>query len=160
MPLVTRSGLNPDGTCSHVTIGKIEIPYISISYGDNTKSEWVYKAGQQEPEADTPGQYEPADGTLKVSRLNADLFVFPNLPKFGAANVRRLAIVSYDHPEIGSNSDALIAFRIMGAKSGSEAGSKSLEVEFTVRYRAVAWTEKRIRLGHPTGTGAEGTIRL
>ncbi len=160
MPIVNRAGLSLDGTCVHVTIGKVEIPYISFGYGDNLKSEWVYRAGMQVPEDDTPGIYEPEEGSLKMSSRNARSKLFPLLPQFGAGNVRRSAIVSFAHPEIGTDSDALIGFRIMGTKASIEASAKGLECEFKVRYRLIQWTEKRICFGNPAGTGARGSIRL
>lgn len=160
MPIQRRSGLNFDGSCAHLTFGKVEIPFISISYGDNLKAEWVYRAGEQVPEDDTPGQYEPEEGSVKISSRNARSVLFPALPKLGAGNVRRVAIVSFKHPEIGNDSDALIACRIMGTKASIEASAKGDEMGFNIRYRMVAWTEKRICFGNPTGTGAVGTVRI
>lgn len=160
MPIQRRSGLNFDGSCNHLSIGKAEIPFISFSYGDNLKAEWVYRAGQQVPEDDTPGQYEPEEGSLKMSARNARSLLFPLLPQFGAGNVRRVAIVSFLHPEIGTDSDALIGFRLMGTKTSLEASAKGIEVELKVRYRMVAWTEKRICFGNPNLTGVSGTVRI
>ena len=45
MPIVNRAGLNFDGSCTHVTIGKVEIPYISISYGDTLKQSLSSRGG-------------------------------------------------------------------------------------------------------------------
>jgi len=159
MPLASR-GLNPDGSCNHLTVGKIEIPYISMSYGDNLKAEWVWESGKQTPVDDTPGQYEPEEGSLKVSARIARVLIFPLLPQFGAGNVRKEAIVNFVHPEIGSDSDALHEFRIMGAKASTEAGGKPNEIEFKIRYKLVLWTEKRICIGNPFGTGVSGSVRI
>lgn len=160
MPIVNRVGLNFDGSCSHLTIGKAEIPFISFSYGDSLKAEWVYRSGTQTPEDDTPGQYEPEEGALKLSSRHARDSLFPLLPQYGAGNVRRVAVVTFAHPEIGTDSDALIGFRIMGNKASIEASAKGLECELKVRYRLVHWTEKRICFGNSAGTGARGTIRI
>lgn len=157
---IRRVGLNFDGSCVHMTIGKAEIPLISSSHGDNVKAEWVYRMGLQVPEADTPGQYEPEEGTIKMSGVNARTLLYPLLPQFGAANVRRIAVVSFSHPEIGTDSDLLRDFRIMGSKMSLEASAKGTEVEFKVRYRYVAWTERRIIFGNPAGTGVRGAVRL
>jgi hypothetical protein len=160
MPIVTRSGIATDGSCSHITIGKLEIPYISFTYGDNVKIEWVYRAGSQVAEASTPGQYETTEGTLKLNADKARAILLPRLPQFGFANLRRTVICSYAHPDIGTDSDALIDFRILGIKTGSEAGSKANEMEFTCAYRMVQWTEQRKCPGNPGGTGARGAARL
>lgn len=157
---IARRGLNFDGSCQHLTIGKVEIPYISLSYGDNLKAEWVYRTGQQVAEADTPGQYEATDGSLKISGVNARSLLFPLLPQFGAGNVRRNAIVNFSHPEIGQDSDALVSFRIMGNKESLEASAKGTECEFAIRYRLIMWTERRVCFGNPGGTGAVGVVRL
>jgi hypothetical protein len=160
MPIVNRNGIAHDGSCSHITIGKLQIPYISFSYGDNLKVEWVYRAGSQVAEARTPGQYETTEGTLKMSAVNARAILLPRLPQFGAGNLRRTAICSYTHPEVGNDSDALLDFSITGIKTGSEAGSKANEMEFTCVYRLIQWTEKRITFGNPGGTGVRGSARL
>jgi hypothetical protein len=153
-------GLNPDGSCAFFTIGKTPIHFLSFSYGDNVKAEWVKQAGTMIPVADTPGEYETEEGALKVTRVVWSAEIAPLLPKWGAANARRVAIVNFVHPEIGQDSDALTGFRILGAKQSIEAGSKGLEVELKVRYRIVQWTEKRICFGNPRGGGIEGTARI
>lgn len=157
---VRRIGLSFDGSCGHVTIGKTEIPFISESHGDNLKAEWVWRLGTQTPEADTPGQYEPEEGSLKMSSVNFRSLLVPALARIGAGNTRRIAIVTLTHPEIGTDSDALEGFRVMGLKQAIEASSKSIEIEVKTRYRLVRWGEKRMCLGNPTGTGAVGTVRI
>lgn len=157
---VQRVGLNFDGSTVHMTVGKIEIPLISASYGDAVKSEWTYRTGIQVPEDDTPGQYEPEEGSMKISDVNARVILFPALAKFGAANTRRVAVVTRTHPEIGTDSDMLVGFRIMGTKASIEASAKGQEMEFKVRYRIVAWSERRMMFGNPSGTGAVGTVRI
>lgn len=159
MPVVSR-GLNFDGSCAHLTIGKTEIPFISFSYGDNLKAEWVYRAGSQIPDADTPGQYETEEGSLKLSSVRARADLFPFLPQFGGGVQLLSAVVTYAQSSIGRDSDLLQGFRIMGNKASIEAGSKGLECELKVRYRIVRWTEKRICWAAQTGANPSGRIRL
>jgi hypothetical protein len=157
---IKRVGLNFDGSTVHVTVGKIEIPVISATYGDNLKSEWVYRLGTQIAEDDTPGQYETEEGTLKMSDKNYRLDLMPALAKYGAGNTRVKAVITRTHPEMGTDSDALLGFRVMGAKSSPEAGAKGLEIEIKTRYRVVQWTNARKVFGNPTGTGAVGRVRI
>jgi hypothetical protein len=158
--MIRRVGLNFDGSTVHITIGRIEIPVISAGYGDNLKSEWVYRTGTQVPEADTPGQYEPEEGSLKLSDVNARTLLLPALAKYGAGNTRVVCVVTRSHPEMGTDSDALLGFRVMGLKASIEASAKGQELEFKTRYRLVQWTERRIMFGNPGGTGAVGSVRI
>lgn len=157
---IRNVGLNFDGSTVHVTVGKIEIPVISASYGDNMEAEWVYRLGTQTPEDDTPGQYKPEDGTIKMSDKNLRVHLLPALAKYGAGNTRVKAVITRSHPEMGSDSDALLGFRFMGIKSSIEAGAKGIEAEIKVRYRLVQWGDARKMFGNPKGTGAVGRVRL
>lgn len=157
---IKRVGLNFDGSCVHITSGKFELPLISASYGDGLKAEWVYRLGSQVAEADTPGQYETEEGSLKLSTVNARAILIPNLAKFGGGNTRRNVIVTYDHPEIGSDSDQLIGFRFVGFKTSPEAASKGVEVEVKFRCRLIKWGNARMAIGNVGGTGAVGVARI
>lgn len=158
--MLRRIGLNLDGSCSHITIGRSEIPFISLNYGDSIDAEWVYRSGSQVAEADTPGQYKTEDGSIKLSGVNARTLLLPALAKFGAGNTRFSSIVTFTHPEIGTDSDALIGLRIMGDKQTVEASAAGLVCEFKIRYRKILWTAARICFGNEGGTGARGSARL
>lgn len=160
MPIKTVGGTEFDGSCSFLTIGKTPIPIISASYGDNVETEWVYQTGSQMPEAETPGQYKPADGKIKVRSSVFRSLIMPNLPQWGAANAHTIAVVSYVHAEIGTDSDALHWFRILGGSASVEASAKALEIELTVKYRWVAWTSKRRVFGNNNGGSARGRLSL
>lgn len=157
---IRRAGLNFDGSTVHITVGKIEIPVISESHGDNVKKEFVWKLGAQVPEADTPGQYEPEEGSIKMTTVNARTKLFPALARLGAAGTRVNAVITMFHPDIGDDSDLLEDFSILGGKQAVEASSKSIEIEFKTRYRLVRWTRRRICFGNPGGTGAVGSVRV
>lgn len=154
------AGRELDGSCYNLTIGKTIIPFTSFSYSDNVETEWVYSSGSQLPDAQTPGQYKPGDGKLKVRGVTARALIIPNLPQFGAANARTVAVCNYVHPDLGSDSDALIDFRILGASMSAEATSKAQEIEFTCKYRLIQWTSKRIVFGNERGGGPRGAFRL
>jgi hypothetical protein len=73
-------------------------------------------------------------------------------------------VVHYKHPEIGYDSDMIHGARFVGAKAvvegirpmvvgeeKSEApADDGLAIEFSIEYRYVAWTERRIRLDKTT----------
>lgn len=161
MPISGRSGLAPDGTCVTFAYGRIEIPSISVSCGGaKIDAEWVWKLGQQEPEDDTPGKIEPGEGSLKVSFKNFELFVVPNTAQFGAGNVQKTAVVTIAHPDIGSTTIRLLKCRVFEPKFSAEAGGKPMEMEMPLRYKAVAWGQKGVHWGNPTGTGSRGAVRF
>ena len=149
-----------DGSCFTLTIGLTEIPYLSMSYSDNVAPEWVYETGSQVPTADTPGQYKPGDGKLKLRNSVARAIILPNLPQFGAANAKTQAVCNFLHPDVGADSDLLEDFRILGGAASFEASAKAAEIELSIRYRLVRWTDRRICFGNPRGGGAIGTLRL
>lgn len=158
--MIRRTGNGFDGSTVHITVGRVEIVALSIGYGDNVEKERIYRLGQQTPSGSTPGQYKPEDGTLKMSSTVARRDLFPLLPQFGAANVSRLWVVTRTHPDIGTDSDALVACSILGAKEQLEASAKNTEIEMKLFYDMVLWTDKRICFGNPRGSGVVGNVRI
>jgi hypothetical protein len=154
------TGTEFDGSCINITIAKTQIPFISISYGDNVSPEWIYQMGNQIAVAQSPGQYKPDEGKLKMRSSVARVMLFPNLPQFGAANARTQAVVNYIHPDVGSDSDLLVDFRVLGSSASLEASAKGTECELKCSYRLIKWTSKRICFGATVGGGATGTLRL
>lgn len=154
------TGVEFDGSCINVTIGKTQIPFLSISYSDNLEPEWVYQMGSQIPTAQTPGLYKPGDGKLKVRTSVARVTLFPALPTAGAGNAVTQAVCNYVHPDVGSDSDLLVDFRLLGGAAALEATAKGAEIELTFKYRLVKWTNKRICFGQTNGGGATGTLKL
>ena len=160
MPLVVR-GLNLDGTCAHFTIGKTEIPYSEIGYGDNTEIEWTYVAGVQVPKYRTPGTYKVEAGSLKLPSIEARTKLFTRLPRQGASGAIMIAAVHYAHPQIGYDFDTLEDFSILGAKASAKGGSaEGLGLEFVVSYRLVKWTSLGVCFGNVKGTGPVGHHRF
>ena len=159
MAIRTVSGTEFDGSCVTLTIAKTPFRVISLSYGDNVETEYVYEIGSQMPEAQTPGQYKPADGKIKM-RGSVAREILTHFPQIGAANARTIGVVSYTHPEVGSDSDALHGLRILGLSASVEASAKAMELEFTIKYRWVAWTSKRIVFGNNRGGGVRGRLNL
>jgi len=154
------TGTEFDGSCINYTIGKTVIPFMSTSYGDNVSIEWVYEMGTQVPVAQTPGLYKPDEGKFKLRSSVARALLFPLLPQFGAANAKTQAVCNFVHPDVGSDSDLLVDFRILGSAASLEASAKGTEVEFKCSYRLVMWTSKRICFGQTKGGGATGVLRL
>ena len=155
-----NSGLTFDGGTVKISIGRaVDVPCISEKHGDSVKAEWVYRLGMQIPEDDTPGIYEPSEGELKMTSKNFRLLM-ARCPKLGIANVKRIAVVTMSHPDIGHDSDALVGFRLMGAEQALEASAKAIEVTVKCRYRLVQWTSARKMFGNPRGAGTVGTIRI
>lgn len=160
MALQNIEGNELDGSCTNLTIGTTIIPFISFSYSDNVETEWIYRSGSQMPDAETPGQYKPGDGKLKISGRNARALLLPALPKIGAANAKFVCVVNFIHPAMGSDSDALYGCSIKGNSASLEASAKGQECEFTVKYKYIAWTSKRIIFGNRRGPGAVGASKL
>ncbi len=160
MPISTVARKDFDGSCVSVTIGLSEMPVIKSTYGDNVKAEWVRELGSMIPTADTPGIYETTEGTITMRSAVARESLFPYLPQFGAAAADTVATIVYTHPDIGTDSDQLVGFRVMGAKTSLEAAAKGLEVELTIRYRKVLWTDKAVCFGNENGGFASGELAL
>lgn len=154
------TGLEFDGSCTHITIGKTECPYLSAGYGDNLESEWIYEMGSQVAVAQTPGLYKTEEGTLKMRSSVARVLLFPNLPALGAGNAITQCVVNYVHPDIGADSDLLVDFRLKGAKAAIEASAKANEIEIKFTCRLIKWTSRRVCYGSTTGGGATGTMKL
>jgi hypothetical protein len=154
------TGIEWDGSCINITIGKTQIPFISFSYGDNIAPEWVYQMGSQVPVAQTPGQYKTTEGKLKLRSTVARVSLFPNLPTGGAGNALTQAVCNYVHPGVGADSDLLVDFRVLGGAAALEASGKGTEIELACSYRLIKWTDKRICFGQVAGGGTTGTLRL
>lgn len=157
MPTVTRlSGVEFDGSCSTLTIGAYEIPYLSADYGDSLKPEPVRECGSQEIVAYSAGQYEIKEAKIKFRATVFRALLMPLFTANGFGNQRAPIVVNYQHPEIGADSDLLIDARCVDIAAAIEASNKGLEVETTWQPRQILWTSARKRINVPSNGGTGG----
>ncbi len=122
MPSVNRvSNVEFDGSCSVITFGIHEIPYLSASYGDALEVERVPQAGQQGTAALTLGRYKADDVSIKFRSSVFRSLLVPRLPSAGFGNVGIDLVVNFIHPGIGDDSDLLRYVQIVNLSTAIEA---------------------------------------
>lgn len=132
-----------DGTTVTVTIGKYQFDALAVSYGDSLQPEKLRQMGSQEIDAMTPGTYETEEGKLRISASVWRGEVAPLLEQNGWGNTEHNVVVSFTHPQIGSDSDMLSRCRLISGTDSHEVGSKPLEHEIKLVYQQVYWTDDR-----------------
>ena len=139
-------GIGLDGSTVTVSIGRTQIPCLAAEYGDNLSTEVLRRMGEQIIAERTPGQYETDEGKLKFSAVDFRTLFAPRLQTDGAGSENLTIVVSFFHPDLGGDSDALGFVRFVGIKEALEASAKALEVEIKMVYNQVWWTNQRITI--------------
>lgn len=136
------NGYELDGTCITMTLGRTQVDITKCAYGDSLTPEELRVMGKQTIEALTRGGYATDGGafTLPGSVWRAELG--PKLDAEGFGNREYPIIFSYTHPELGSDSDLVMA-RIIKLGASGEQGGKAQENEFGLKIRQIFWTEDR-----------------
>lgn len=143
MTLRRVANLGLDGSTVTVTLGKIQVPAITASYGDKLTPGKLTAMGSQEIDELTPGNYETDDAKIKVSAVTWRTVIMPAMPKTGGGNVRMSLVIGREHPDLGDDSDLLEGCRIISMPSAAENSNKPEEVELTFTVRQVFWTDER-----------------
>lgn len=125
-----------------MTIGRTQMVITKCSYGDSLATEDLKVMGNQVIEAITRGTYAADEGkfALPGSVFRAELG--PKLDLEGFGNREYPIVFSYDHPNLGSDSDLVMA-RIIKIGATGEVGGKAQENEFGLKVRQIFWTEDR-----------------
>jgi hypothetical protein len=149
-----------DGSTVTTTFGKTEIRALKASYADNLETETIPEQGSQRQGARTPGIYKTEDVSIsfRSSVFRAELL--PLLPSRGAGLAKVAIVVSFFHPEIGSDSDMLAGARLVNLSAATEASAKALEVETKWVIDQIHWTSRRITINSLNGAIPIGTVRL
>lgn len=143
------TGTEPDGSLITVSFARTQILCLSASYGDGLETEVVREMASQAQDARTPGTYKTDDIKIKMrsTRFRRDLV--PNLPKYGAGNVRLAVVVGFQHPDFGDDSDLLVGCRFTNWAAAYENSNKAAEVELTMQCLQILWTNRRVALNLP-----------
>jgi hypothetical protein len=131
-----------DGTSVKAIIGRTEIPLLASSYGDNLQPEKVRQMGSQLIDAVTLGTYETDEGKVKMrSSVFRGIFL-PLADRYGFGNRVLPVVFSFEHPDIGSDSDELLC-RFTKIAAAQEASNKGLEVELGLTVTQIWWGDAR-----------------
>jgi hypothetical protein len=145
-------GRGLDGSTVRITLGKIEVSALSAQYGDKLESATLSPMGSQEIQEETDGTYSTEEVTVKVSALEFRTKLLPAMPKNGGGNVRMPMGVSFEHPDLGTDSDMLENFRIKNWPSAVENSNAAFEVELKGSCTQVYWGEDRKTINRLSGT--------
>ncbi len=143
MALRRVTGLGLDGTTVTVTFGKVEVPCISVSYGDKLEVGELSMMGAQQIDEQTPGTYAVDEAVVKVSAMVFRTLVLPAMPKTGGGNVRIPVVVGYRHPDLGSDSDLLVNCRCINWPASSENSNAALTIELKMKPTQIMWGSGR-----------------
>lgn len=137
------SGLGLDGSTVSVTLGKIELPCISISYADKLEVGKLSMMGGQEIDEMTQGTYDTDEVSLKVSGKIYRSLLMPAMPKNGGGNVRIPIVVNFSHPDLGDDSDLLDACRLINWPASMDNTSTPHELDLKAVVQQIFWTHER-----------------
>jgi hypothetical protein len=151
-------GIGLDGSNVSTTLGKVEVPLISASYGDKLEPGTLSAMGGQQIDEITPGNYATDDAQLKLSSVVFRTIIMPAMPATGGGNVRMPIVVSRSHPDLGDDSDLLEGCRIINWAAAVENSNKAEEVTLNVTVRQIRWTYARKTINQLRGP--DGSIAL
>lgn len=144
MPGIRRMiGVGLDGSNVAVTLGKIEVPLISISYGDKLEPAKLSAMGGQQIDEITQGTYDTDEVAIKVSAVNYRALIMPAMPIFGGGNVRMPITVSFSHPDLGDDSDLLDGCRLIGWPLSLDNTNAAQTLDLKAITRQIFWTSDR-----------------
>jgi hypothetical protein len=144
-------GIELDGSSVTFTYGKIVAEVADVDYSDDITTAVGTSLGYQSQRYRTAGLYKT--GTLTVT-FRASVYradVLPKLGKNGYGNIPKSAIVSYKHPQLGTDSDLLTGARILGQASKVESGEKALMIPIKFEVMQIFWGEGRATLNYVPG---------
>ena len=143
-----------DGTTIQVTFGRQEIKCLKATYGDKIETATLTEMGSQKIDYRTRGTYSTVEGKFSFESTTFRAIFAPLLQKDGFGNEKLPIIVGFWHPDLGDDSDLLDKARFVGLDQALENSNKALEVEVTIVYDQVYWTDNRITINQrDTTTG-------
>ena len=149
-------GQGLDGSNVTITLGKIECPAISAKYGDKLEpGKLSYMGGQQVDEM-TQGSYSIEDPEIVVSSVIFRSVIMPAMPKSGGGNVRLPVVVSFDHPDLGSDSDLIEGARIVNWSQAVSNSNTAFEVPLKLAATQIRWTDDRKTINQLRGEPPNG----
>lgn len=119
------------GTDLTITIGKTTIPLTKISYGDKLETGTLNHMGAQEISARTRGTYSTDEVKIGIDAVVYRAELYPLLAKDGYGNAVQPVVVTYAHPDLGSDTDLLEDMRITAPAFSPDNSNKAQEVEIT-----------------------------
>jgi hypothetical protein len=141
MKRVNRVGL--DGTTVTIAFGRIQVPCISISYGDKVEPQNLSHMGVQEISEQSEGTYSTTNAKVKMTAVVFRADLKPLLQQNGFGAERLSVIVSESHPDLGDDSDLLDGARFVGIEAASENSNKVKEVDFEISFTQLYWGDER-----------------
>lgn len=136
-----------DGTTVTIAFGRATIACTKASYGDGLTTGTLSSMGSQSIDARTRGTYKTEQATVSMDSVIFREEMMPLMAVDGFGNEELSAIlVSYGHPDLGFDSDALGEARFVGLAAAIENSEKALEVEFKIDFNQLYWGNNRITI--------------
>lgn len=139
-----------DGTNVSLVIGTSVLRVTKQSYGDSLTIAKGSALGSQEQDYQTSGSYKTDDCSYTVESIDYRNFL-STLPANGFGNKIFSAVILYEHPAMGSDSDLLDGFRFLTNAVSVEAGEKMIEQEIKASCMQIYWGERRATLNFVKG---------
>lgn len=147
------NGLGLDGSNLSITIGKIEVPILSISYGDKLEPGTVSAMGAQQVDEVTDGTYSVDEVSISVTSVTFRTIIMPAMPQYGGGNVRVPIVVNYTHADLGDDSDLLAGCRLNNWPAAGDNSNTPFKVELKATCRQIYWTKDRKTINRLANTG-------
>lgn len=133
-----------DGTSPAIQFGRVRANAVSISYGDKIDPQHQSNLGSQAIDSTTEGAYSTERGKVKMEAVVFRAEIAPKLQSRGFGAERIPVVITYQHPDVGDDSDMLDGARIVGLQAAADAASNgALYVEFEIDYLQIYWTNER-----------------
>jgi len=150
MSLKRVNKLALDGTTMSIVIGTAVLRCTKASYGDSLTIEKGSALGSQEYDYQTSGSYKTDDFAATVEAIDYREFLL-RLPSNGFGNQALNAIILYEHPAMGSDSDLLAGFRLLTNAVSVEAGEKMVAHEIKGSTTQIYWGSRGATLNYVKG---------
>lgn len=135
-----------DGTTVSLTFGRQEIKALKASYGDKIETAVLTEMGSQQIDYRTMGSYSTEEGKLTFEATTFRAIFAPLLQVDGFGNAPIPIVIGFTHPTLGDDSDLLMGARFVGLTQALENSNKALEVEVSIVYNQIFWTDNRLTI--------------
>ena len=137
MTIQRVGGRGLDSTMTGVTIGKLDMPYISAAYDDSVEPGFLSHAGSQAQDEQSEGAYKTEMLKLKISAMVFRSIFLPAMPRSRMSSLLLPVVVGFQHEDIGTDSDLLHNCRFVAWPQSIENDVKVLEVELSATIQQI-----------------------
>lgn len=143
MSITRASGTEFSGSDVFATFGTTTIRCIKASYGDKMEKGDVQEMGTQFILAVTAGTYKPEEGKITMRNSVWRTEFLPLVPRMGGSNVPGSVVISYNNPDIGTDSDLWRPCYYVGSSISPDNSNKSVDVDLTFKVQQYYWGDQR-----------------